>query len=644
MTSVVIPEGVTSILTEAFEFCSSLANVTIPNSVTNISKRAFKDCKALDNVTIPENVTYIGEKAFQNCSNVTNISISNSVIKIGNYAFENCSGLVSAVIPNSVTTIGDYAFHNCSNLKNISISNNITKIGNYLFNGCSNLNEIVIPNNVNSIGDGAFGRTSLSYIDIPEGVYSIGEESFARCKSLVKVKLPTTMQTIGEYAFAWSDNSLSVIVLSSVPPSLSIGSFYSTNVKSIAYVPVGSKADYEATSRWKEDFKEIVEINPELLPLLPQSLTSTVPSSKTYGNNPYQLPNTTDEGIALTWTVSDETIATISNNILTINNAGTTLLTASNEGSNEYLAFRKEFTLNIGKAPLTITANDQTKQEGEDNPTLTVTYSGFVNGEDASSLTTQPTITTTATKDSPVGTYPITVSSAASNNYTFNYVNGVLTVIAKPAILASLYVEDTSVHCGSQTVIPVFFESETEYGGLQCEVTLPAGITLSKLSKTDRLSDDFVLQKSKIGDNTWQILLYNTSRQSFSGNDGALFTMTVDVDDDMAEGDYTMTFSNIVASGVDESQDDLADYSTTIRVEKYLMGDANRDGRVNVTDIMAVANHILKQTGSNFNEKAADVNGDGRVNVTDIVGIANIILKVNTEQNDPARALTLDPQ
>jgi len=216
--------------------------------------------------------------------------------------------------------------------------------------------------------------------------------------------------------------------------------------------------------------------------------------------------------------------------------------------------------------------------------------------------------------------------------------------LAAQAAPGHLYVEDTSVRCGSEAVIPVLFESEAEYGGLQCELTLPAGITLSKLSKTDRLSDDFVLQKSKTGDNTWQILLYNTSRLSFSGNDGALFTMTVDVDDDMAEGDYTMTFSNIVASGVDESQDDLADYSTTIRVEKYLMGDANRDGRVNVTDIMAVANHILKQTGSNFNEKAADVNGDGRVNVTDIMGIANIILKVNTEQNAPARALTLDPQ
>ena len=207
-----------------------------------------------------------------------------------------------------------------------------------------------------------------------------------------------------------------------------------------------------------------------------------------------------------------------------------------------------------------------------------------------------------------------------------------------------LYVEETSVRCGSQTVIPVLFENEAEYGGLQFEVTLPEGITLNKVTKTERLSDDFVLQKSKTGENTWQILLYNSNRLSFTGNDGVLFTMTVDVADEMAEGDYTMTFSDIVASGVDESQEDLADFSTTITVEKYLIGDANRDNRVNVTDIMAVANYILKQPSSNFNEKAADVNNDNRVNVTDIMGIANIILKVNPTQNTPAIIQMLDPQ
>ena len=65
-------------------------------------------------------------------------------------------------------------------------------------------------------------------------------------------------------------------------------------------------------------------------------------------------------------------------------------------------------------------------------------------------------------------------------------------------------------------------------------------------------------------------------------------------------------------------------------------GDVNNDGKVNVTDIMAVANHILNITMTVFNARAADVNNDGKVNVTDIMGIANIILGVNTTGNSRA--------
>ena len=205
--------------------------------------------------------------------------------------------------------------------------------------------------------------------------------------------------------------------------------------------------------------------------------------------------------------------------------------------------------------------------------------------------------------------------------------------IPAPAPSVRLFVEETSLRTGSQAVVPVLFENEEAYGGLQFELTLPAGITLNKVTKTERLSDDFVLQKSQSGDNTYQILLYNSNRLSFTGNDGALFTMTVDVNDNMAVGDYTMTFSDIVATDIDENQEDLADFSVPLHVDRYLVGDANRDNRVNVTDIMAVANYILKIPSSSFNEKAADVNNDNRINVTDIMGIANIILKVTPGSN-----------
>ncbi len=85
-------------------------------------------------------------------------------------------------------------------------------------------------------------------------------------------------------------------------------------------------------------------------------------------------------------------------------------------------------TLSVTPAALTITANNQSKVYGQVNPTLTVSYSGFVNGDSSSSLTTQPTVSTTATTSSPVGTYPITASGAVDPNYTISYVAGTLTI------------------------------------------------------------------------------------------------------------------------------------------------------------------------------------------------------------------------
>ena len=80
------------------------------------------------------------------------------------------------------------------------------------------------------------------------------------------------------------------------------------------------------------------------------------------------------------------------------------------------------------QASLTITADDQTKAYGSANPSLTASYSGFVNGDTAASLTTAPTLSTTATTASHVGAYAITASGAASGDYTISYVAGTLTI------------------------------------------------------------------------------------------------------------------------------------------------------------------------------------------------------------------------
>ena len=84
-----------------------------------LNKGAFSGCSGLTSVTLPDSVTSIGYGAFRSCSGLTSITIPDSVTSIGEYAFGYCSGLTSVTIGNSVTSIGDSAFYNCSRLKTV---------------------------------------------------------------------------------------------------------------------------------------------------------------------------------------------------------------------------------------------------------------------------------------------------------------------------------------------------------------------------------------------------------------------------------------------------------------------------------------------------------------------------------------------
>ena len=125
-----------------FSFCSSLTSVTIPNSVTTIGGSAFSGCSALTSVNIPNSVTTTGGSAFSGCSALTSVTIPNSVTKIDNHTFEYCSTLTSINIPNSVTTIGIGAFSGCTNLQKVNIGNSVKTIGEFAFNKCTNITQI----------------------------------------------------------------------------------------------------------------------------------------------------------------------------------------------------------------------------------------------------------------------------------------------------------------------------------------------------------------------------------------------------------------------------------------------------------------------------------------------------------------------
>lgn len=98
---------------------SKLTSITIPENITSIGRCAFSGCDGLTSITIPDSVTSIGSSAFENCSGLTSIVIPDSVTSIDHWAFQYCTGLTSATIGNGVKSISRYAFWDCASLKDI---------------------------------------------------------------------------------------------------------------------------------------------------------------------------------------------------------------------------------------------------------------------------------------------------------------------------------------------------------------------------------------------------------------------------------------------------------------------------------------------------------------------------------------------
>lgn len=115
-----------------------------PYTVTAIDHAAFSN-SAVTSVTIPDSVTSIHDVSFFNCSQLTNISIPNSVTYIGYSAFSYCTSLKSITLPSSLSTISRALFSGCSQLTTIHIPVSVTSIGNNAFADCPSLMTVTYP-------------------------------------------------------------------------------------------------------------------------------------------------------------------------------------------------------------------------------------------------------------------------------------------------------------------------------------------------------------------------------------------------------------------------------------------------------------------------------------------------------------------
>ena len=250
----------------AFSGCNNLSSVSIPNSVTTIGYQAFYGCNSLTSVSIPNSVTSIGYHAFSGCSSLTSVTIPGSLTTIERGVFYGCSNLSFVSIPSSVTSIGSKAFQGCSSLTSISIPNSVTSIGSEAFNGCSSLTSVTIPNSMTTIGVQAFsGISGLKSVGIPNGVTSIEYGAFSGCSSLISVTIPGSLTNIDKYAFSGCVGLQEVYCNGNVPLFL-YDTFDEIYPNAVLYYPITDTYAYslQISDRFKKfpyitDLKQLTE-------------------------------------------------------------------------------------------------------------------------------------------------------------------------------------------------------------------------------------------------------------------------------------------------------------------------------------------------------------------------------------------------
>ena len=227
----------------------NLTSITIPNSVTSIRYGAFEGCSSLTSVVWNaknlQDFEYLNANPFYDIrSQITSFTFGNEVEHIPANLCYGMNNLTSITIPNSVTSIGEFAFNGCS-----SITTPVYNAHCFAYMPTSYKGAYIIPDGIKQIAGGAFSScSSLTSVTIPNSVTSIGKGAFEACSSLTYLSIPNSVKYAEEDDY---ENGFSSIL-----------NCY--NLKTLI-----APADFFGVDGDEEDYQDVME---EDFPYLPKKL------------------------------------------------------------------------------------------------------------------------------------------------------------------------------------------------------------------------------------------------------------------------------------------------------------------------------------------------------------------------------------
>lgn len=589
--------SVTSISNYAFQYCSGLTSIDIPNSVTSIGDQAFAYCSGLTSVHITDlaawcniafgssasNPLYYAHHLFLNGTEVNDLVIPNSVTSIGWGAFSGCSGLTSITIPNLVTSIGSTAFRACSGLTSVTIPNSVTSIGEEAFFICSSLTSITIPNSVTSIGEYAFDAcSSLTSITLTgQGAWS-RKSNMPNINQIKTVNIGTGITSLDNFGFTPDV----VNCYAEVPPTCTSSTF--ANYDGALHVPASSMADYFKADYWQN----FTNLNNDIT----EKVTLNTTSATLIQHEELQLTATaTPNGSAIIWSSTNQ-------NVATVDNSGK--VTATGQGECYIYA---TFATN----PAVYVACHITASYPEIT-SLTLSETELVLNQIGDTVTL--TAATTPANSGPKPNWTSSDETVATVD-----ANGLVTAInlGECDITATVLNQSATCHVTVTSAIIITLDMTS--------ATIAPNEILTLTPSFNPVETDIVATSSDPSVAFARVITQNGIKKvQVLG---------------LAEGTATITVASVDGKAIPATC-----VVTVSNAPDVLMGDANGDGTVNVSDYVYVANYILEQNPEPFVFAAADIDGNGEINVSDLVLVANIALTYEDPNtlNAPAPKATLN--
>lgn len=618
---------------------SDVTSVSIPNTVKGIGNSAFAYCAFLTEIQIPSSVTSFGSSIFTG-SGITNPIICGNtflycppsyegkyhipmgITEILGSAFSGCTKITKIIIPHGVTKINKSTFSGCTSLEDISMPGTLTYVDQYAFYGCSSLKECILPPIVSCIGEMAFyGCTSLESIILPASMTtSVYDYTFDGCNSLKKVVFPAGVTYIRLWAFDDTPHG-KVEVYNFASHLQSQGEGPTGLYPSYIHVPVGwqSSSVYSPISgTLVYDLESI-----SLLSISNTNLNLAEGESSTLSCT--ILPSTASVK-TLHWSSNNTDVAIVDNNgKVTAIGTGSAIIKASTlDGSNLY----RTCVVTVEHTPVYATSIEIDKTE----ISLRIGYTTKLTASISPSNVDNSSVVWTSSNSNVASVNTegvVTAVHAGEANITATTADGThLSANCKVTVNETNYLEvaNTEIHKGGSFVLPINLNNTESITALQFEMALPAGITISKCQLTDRKGDDHTASYRKLANGNYQVTVISLSKAVFSGTEGAVVNLIMNVDENIAVGDYPINITNIELTTAATLAVNPADVTATLTVSNVKIGDVDGNGKVSITDAVAIVSHILGEDIDGFVAAAADVDGNGKITITDAVAVVDMIL------------------